>query len=223
MIRMVVFDNNGTIFDDLDVAYGSVVAIFKAYGIPSPTKEQYRTEITANFMRFYYDHGFPLCSIGDEEKKLAKDLNVIKETYYTEHGDSAIFRSDVAKTVFELQAIGVQTAIVSAEKESMLHRELYRFGYAGIFKPIRSDVKDKEACLVTLCREYGISSQAAMYVDDPDDGTSAARRAGLIPVGVIADNAYNSPERLKEVTPHLVKSLYEIVGIVRNFNTEMWR
>lgn len=223
MIRLVIFDNNGTIYDDLDVAYGSATEIFKTYSIPSPTKDQYRSGMTANFMKFYHDHGFPNCSSGDEENKLASDLNRIRASYYKEHGDRAVFRPDVAKTIFELKTMGIQTAIVSAETDLLLSRELHRFGYDGVFKPVISDVRNKQVCLTDLCRELGVNANSAIYVDDTVDGTSAAKRAGLIPVGVIADNAYNSPDRLKEVTLLLVRNLYEVVGIARNFRTEVWR
>lgn len=222
MIKAVFFDNNGTIFDDLDVAFGSVVKIFETYNLRPPTKDQYRQEISADFMKFYCNHGFFSYSSEQENRTLAGALNRIREAYYLEHGHKACFRPDVARTIFELKKMDIKTAIVSAEKESMLFRQLDRFGFNGVFDPIFADVKDKQKCFDEICRELRISPQSAMYVDDTVDGTSAAKRAGLITVGMAAHGAYNSPERLKQVTSYLIDDLWSVVGLVLDFNS-MWK
>ncbi len=222
MIKLVLFDNNGTIFDDLDIAFGSVVRIFEAYGLQPPTKEQYRQEISADYMKFYNKYGFVDSVLAQEEKDLARALNKIREAHYLEHGDKACFRPDVAKTVFELKERDIRVGIVSAEKGTMLQRQLLRFGYRDVFNPVRADVHDKEAALREICRELNINPRFAIYVDDTVDGTSAARRAGLLSVGMIAENAYNSPERLLKVTPHVVKCLYHPVDLV-DIHNNTWR
>src|SRR3989338_3909894 len=88
--KVVVFDFSGTLLDDLYVAaYGNVKEIFGTYGLPCPTLEQFREEITAGFSEFYYHHGFSRSTTPDE-------LNAIRTKFYKEHRDSLKMRPDVA-------------------------------------------------------------------------------------------------------------------------------
>ena len=88
MIKAVIFDYNGTLLDDLPVAYGSIREIFRRYNLPCPTPEQYRLEIGTNFMEFYYNHGFPRTTT-------AKELNVVRMEYYLDHFHEAKLRPEV--------------------------------------------------------------------------------------------------------------------------------
>lgn len=119
--RVVVFDFNGTLFDDLHVAYGSVQEIFRTYGVPCPTLEQYREEITSNYMEFYYDYGIPRATVDHE-------LNAIRNRYYHKNGRSAQIRPDVERTMKTLFLDRIRLAIVSAESSVNLHRQLIRCG-----------------------------------------------------------------------------------------------
>jgi phosphoglycolate phosphatase-like HAD superfamily hydrolase len=100
----------------------------------------------------------------------------------------------------------------------MFQRQIERFGYIGIFNPIYADVHNKQIAFEEICMNFNINPGSAIYVDDTVDGTSAAKRAGLIPVAMLADGAYNSPERLSEVTPYGVERLYDLIGLVDFFN-----
>ena len=81
MVKLVIFDNNGTLENDLDLAFGSVVEIFNRYSLKSPSLEQYRNEISARFMDFYYRHGFNKNFSGKGDKGDIDALNQIREEY----------------------------------------------------------------------------------------------------------------------------------------------
>ena len=54
-----VLDWNGTLLNDLPLVYRSVCQIFATYGLPAPTLEQYRTEMSQEWMKFYLNYGIP--------------------------------------------------------------------------------------------------------------------------------------------------------------------
>ena len=167
MIKLVAFDNNGTIFDDYDaVIYGSVVLTFEMLGLPPPTKEQHRSEATSDHMKFYHDHGLPPFPGTEEEQRMRDTLRQAVQTYWDENYYKASFRPDVAKTVFELKKMGIRTAIVSAWQRANLIEEIDRFGFWGIFDPIIGGAKDKSVALADLCKNFSIDPAAAIYVDD---------------------------------------------------------
>ena len=212
-MKAVLFDYNGTLLDDLLVAYGSVAEIFRRYGILSPTLEQYREEIITDYMKFYYDHGFSPNFSGSGAKGDADALNAIRKEFYENHASEASFRPDAVKTIIGLKEAGIKVAIVSADIESVLVERLNREGMVDLFerKNIWGGVhKDKTPILLEACRRLGVDSKEAVYVDDTVDGTSAAVKAGMVAVGF--GNGYNSRGRLLEITPYIIDRLSELLG-----------
>src|SRR3990167_5272117 len=118
---VAIFDFSGTLFDDLHIAYGSVQEIFRTYGLSCPTLEQYREEVSADYMKFYYNYGVPRTATGDE-------LTEIRNKFYRANDESAKIRPDVGKTLNHLAFLRIPTVIVSAESVTNLYRQLIRWG-----------------------------------------------------------------------------------------------
>lgn len=210
--KVVIFDFNGTLFDDFHVAFGSVQEIFKTYEIPCPTIEQYREEITANYMEFYYKHGFPRTTTGDE-------LNVIRNRFYKNNGGSAKIRSDVSKIINHLSFLRIRTAIVSAETSTNLYRQLIRHrNLQKDFDFIRGEAwgdGGKEKAFLQVAEIFGEHPLGMIYVDDSVDGLTSAKNVGVIPVAFTNPTGYNSECRLTQVTEFSVKEVWDLKDLIR--------
>lgn len=220
-IEAVIFDWNGTLYDDLErLAYGSVVEIFRTYGLFPPTLDEYRQEITASFMKFYYKHGFVPNFSGQGKDGDSKALNVIRKKYYTDNGDKGNIRPDATRTVSNLRAIGIKVGIVSAEIESTLFEKLNSSDLNGLFNSrfITTQVwGDKGPALIEMCKRLGVNPNTTAYVDDTVDGTGSAKKVGLIPIGFGNETGYNSEDRLRSVTSFVVSELSELLELVLSF------
>jgi len=209
--RVVIFDFNGTLFDDLHVAYGSVQEIFRTYTIPCPTLEEYREETSADYMEFYYNHGFPRTTIGD-------DLNAIRNRFYKTNSESAQIRPDVGRTLYGLRVCGVRMAIVSAESSINLYRQLMRNGdFQRDFDFIKAEAwgdKGKEKALLQAIEIFGNSPDEMIYVDDSVDGLTSAKNAGVVPVAFTNLTGYHSRHRLATVTEYGVDEIRELVNLI---------
>lgn len=209
--KAVIFDFNGTLFNDLHVAYGSVQEIFKTYGIPCPTLQQYREEISADYMEFYYNHGFPRTTTSDE-------LNAIRNVFYRTNGRNARIRIDVWKTIYYLSDLNIRVAIVSAETLTNLYRQLIRSGnLQRSFDFIKAEAwgdKGKEKALLQVAEVFGIEPCDMIYVDDSVDGLTSAKNLGVIPVAFTNSTGYHSEQRLKTVTELRVNEIGEIINII---------
>ena len=208
VMKAVIFDNNGTLLDDLDLAFGSVAEIFNTYSLPPPTLEQYRQEITSKFMQFYYDHGFPLTTTMEE-------LNNIRKRYYKDNAHRAKFREDVYYVLRRLEERGIKLAIVSAEIESVL---MERLNEAKIRHYFGNNIKagvygNKEPALIQVVKDLDVNPEDAVYVDDTVDGTGAAKNVGIVPVAF--GNGYNSPERLLTVTSQIIYQLSDLLKLLK--------
>ena len=210
--RVVVFDFNGTLFDDFEVAYGSVQEIFKTYSMPCPTSEQYREEISADYMEFYYKHGIPRMTIDDE-------LNVIRNRFYKTNGGNAKIRPDVWITLCQLTFFQIRTAIVSAESETNLYRQLICGGnLQRSFDLIKAEswgFRGKEEALLRVAEIFGEEPNQIIYVDDSVDGLTSAKNVGVVPVAFTNSTAYHSRHRLVEVTEFEIEKISEIVNMFK--------
>lgn len=221
-VEAVIFDWNGTIYDDLErLAYGSVVKIFNTHNISPPTLDEYRQEITSEFMKFYYKHGFVLNFSGQGQDGDAKMLNVIRRKYYTDNGDKGNIRPDAARTVFNLRTAGIKVGIVSAEIELALFEKINSSDLRRLFDNqfIRTEVwGNKGPALLEVCKKLDVNPNNSIYLDDTVDGISSAQKAGLIPVGFGSETGYNSEDRLRSVTPFIIHELSELLELVRSFD-----
>ena len=210
--ELAIFDWNGTLLDDLTVVYESVVEIFRTYVIPAPTLEQYRNEIQSDFMKFYFDHGFP-------KETRRDDLNAIRKRYLQEHGHRARLRPNVKELLELCRKLRIHTAIVSGEKEDVLLERLDQFQLLPLLNEVRGNSWEKERVLEEVVNRFRIPAQRAFYLDDSVDGLQAAKNLGIVTIGFTS--GYYPKERILSVKPNFpnrqfpeVDSLEEVMRIV---------
>jgi len=209
--RVVIFDFNGTLIDDLHIAYGSVQKIFSVYHLSCPTIDQFREEISADFMEFYYGHGFPRTTTVEE-------LNTIRKSFYETSGHNAKIRMDVPATLRWLFSAGLHTAIVSAERSATLYKYLVQGGLQKWFDCILPEAwgkGTKQKYLLSVAEIFEVEPSDMIYVDDTVDGLTAARNAGVIPVAFTNPTGYNSASRLLKVANLSIKEISEVGEIVK--------
>ena len=210
--RVVVFDFTGTLFDDLSVAYGSVQEIFKTFGLSCPSLEEYREGNTANYMKFYYDHGFSITTTVDE-------LNVIRNRFYKTNDGVAKIRPDASKMIDHLAFLRIPVAIVSSESSINLYRQLIQHrNLQRSFDFIRGEAwgeKGKEKAFMQVAEVFGEDSGNMIYVDDTVDGLTSAKNVGVVPVAFTNPTGYNSEFRLMQVTEFSIKEMWDLKDLIR--------
>ncbi len=206
-VRFVVLDNNGTMYDDVYVAYGSVCEIFDSFALPSPSLVQYRREITADFMQFYWNHGISRTVPGDE-------LNKIRKRYYEEHRGEARYRRDFRSFIRIIKGEDIQRGVCSAEVHEVLVTTLIGENLHHYFPPsliVGSAWPKKAPFLLKLAERVKIDHSECAYVGDTVDDIEAAREAGFQAVAFAHETGYNNEDRLKKADPdYLVRSFAEL-------------
>ncbi len=194
-LRAVLFDYNGTLLNDLPLAFASVQKIFRCYQLPEPTLEQYRDEITSNFMEFYWNHGMPRQVTGD-------DLNKIRKEYFKDHWTKAYFRPDTESVLKKCREQNLLVAIVSAEIKESLEKRLAEAKLDGYFHLVRTQAWPKKEALAETVERLNIPAPSAVYVDDTHEGITDAKSLGMKTIGLTA--GYNSVERIIAANPDFV-------------------
>ena len=119
----LIWDFNGTIFDDADAGICAVNKMLSERGIPIiPNKERYREIFDFPIKDYYRDLGF------DFDKEPYEVLAPIWVALYEENAKSAGLMSGVRETMEKINLLGVDQSVLSACEIGMLERYLRQFG-----------------------------------------------------------------------------------------------
>ncbi len=191
-LKIVVCDWNGTLLDDLALVYASTLEIFRTYGIPPPTLATYQKEITARFMTFYHTHGIPASAT-------PQDLNAIRKRFFEERWHDVRLHRHADELLVLMEQLQLFVGIVSAEVSEVLNAQLRQFGITHYFDAVIGNAWDKEKALREALDVFHFLPEEAAYIDDTEDGLTAAKNVGMLPIGVT--HGYHSPGRIFSAQP----------------------
>jgi phosphoglycolate phosphatase len=199
MIRTVIFDWSGTLSDDCEAVYLATMDVFRHYGRPPVSLDQYRREFVLPYMDYYYRN------IPEIDRAVADD---IFRRRFPEYHRLRIFPG-AAEALARLAGRGITLAVLSAHYREKLEEEVAASGLAGRFARVEGGVANKIETLPRLVREAGYDPAASVYVGDMRHDIQAARAAGITPVAVAW--GYEAPEVLRAAgATRIVNSVAEL-------------
>ncbi len=172
------FDWNGTLLRDLDVAYRSVQAIFRKYGVEPPSKEQYRESIGSNFMEFYYKYGI-------SKSATPEGLNEIRLKFLENNWNSVKLNPGVLDCLAVCKSAGIRTAIVSAEMKEILFRRVRQFRIEDLFVFVWGDARPKREFLSKVMRQLAVNPSQSFYIGDTVEDVEIAKSIGMTAFGFL--------------------------------------
>lgn len=208
---LLIFDWNGTIQDDLHHIYEcGVQRIFAYFGLQCPTMDQYRNEVAADFMPFYYGRGIPTTVT-------AQDLNAIMAEGFKVKGKPPGVFADAHATVAELRQRGYAMVLASGYDSTKLAAAVERNGFAPFFSAVVGDVRDKKTVFAELALRHGRPGGYSAAIGDTDEDALAAAHIQALPI--ICPRGFHSRERIEAARPlapslQLIESLDELLSIL---------
>lgn len=187
---LVIFDWNGTLQDDLHHIYEcGVQRIFRHFGLPCPTLEEYRHEVAADFMSsFYWPRGIPTTVTKD-------DLNAIMAAGFKEKGASPGLFADAGKLVEALALRGYPLAVASGYATAKLDAAVTRSGFGDRFFRVVGDVLDKGKDLAAIAAEAGVDAERTAVIGDTDEDVLGAAAIGA--TAYICTRGFHPIERIE--------------------------
>ncbi len=197
---LCILDWNGTLQDDLHHIYEcGVQRIFRHFGLPCPTVDEYRHEVAADFMTsFYWPHGIP-------KDTTAGDLNAIMAEGFKEKGTPPGLFPDAVRVVRTLEARGYALVVASGYATAKLDAAIERSGLGPCFQHVIGDVRDKSAAFADLMAKIGTDKERTAVVGDTDEDVLGAAAVGATPF--ICPRGFHPLERIeatRTATPALV-------------------
>jgi len=222
MIKLVVFDWNGTLLADTRASVESVNQVLKKLGRAEPlSAKKYRATMTLPILDFYANYGFG-------RDYLKKSSVLIQETFhghYERRAAKARTRKGARKTLSWLKANGIGSIILSNHLASAISLRLENFRLAHLFSEVLANPdihsiwkeKNKMRKLQDYLAAKGFAPGEVMLVGDSTEEIEIAKHLGMKSVA-ITDGFY-SPRRLKSSSPDfIIGNLSDLIGVVKKSN-----
>ncbi len=188
----VVWDWNGTLLDDVDLALGIANDIFREHRLEPLTAKRYR-QIFDFPVRLYYERAgmdFTHVSFEATSDRFCREVE-------RRLGSVALF--DGARGCLQtVQRMGVRQFVLSSTEQAALLRMVSGFGLEQMFHEIRGNpdglARGKIGSGEALLQAHGIDPRSALMVGDTHHDWEVADALGMD--CVLVAGGHHSPERL---------------------------
>ena len=173
--RLVLWDWNGTLLDDLTYAIGVRNRTFPAFGLPRiESVAEYRRQFTFPVRRYYERAG-----VTDENFEAVAHAWMAE---YVRGFDAVPLHGDAREALSRFAAAGAAQAVLSATRRDMLESQIARFPIRDFFTDVLglSDIyaRSKEAVGLAYLARCGVPAEAALMIGDTLHDAEVARAMG---------------------------------------------
>jgi phosphoglycolate phosphatase-like HAD superfamily hydrolase/ADP-ribose pyrophosphatase YjhB (NUDIX family) len=202
-IRNVILDWSGTLVDDFNPVLEATNEIFKQYGKPVFTAEDFREKFYLPFPEFY--------------KEYLPELELAELDHHY-HSAFKILQTGIAMLP---HAADFLEYLLGREMPTFLlstiHREHFevqggRLGVKKYFRQAYTQALDKRKVILHLLAEHDLDASETIFIGDMVHDVETARHAGVMSCAVLT--GYDSLGKLKAANPDL---LFRNLREVRDF------
>ena len=185
----IIWDFNGTIYDDVDACINSANRLLGAYELPLVTSvEQYRSLFGFPIQEYYARMGF------DFEKTPFAVLAPEWMDYYFEYSVDSTIYPDIPEVLDALHKKGMQQWILSASELNMLRGQLEKLGILSRFDGILGldNIHAKSKKEIGVVWKKNNPDIRALMIGDTDHDAEVAAAMGVDCVLVAAGHQNRS-------------------------------
>lgn len=222
MIKLVVFDWNGTLIADTNLSVKATNECLKSLGEKALSVAQYRN---------YFDVPVSLLyeNAGADTQKVRANSTMIQDVYHKCYEESELTlrtRSNVRTVLNWLKENDIPTAIFSNHTQDGVEKQTDRLGITKYFSIIIANPhknsaiegRNKEEKLKHYLNLNGIEPQDVLIVGDSTEEIEIAKALGT-KVATIT-GGFCSTTRLKAAKPdYLIGDLGNLINIIREVNS----
>ncbi|AXE31006.1 HAD family hydrolase [Chromobacterium phragmitis] len=206
-VSHLVFDWNGTLIDDIDLAVASVNRCCARFGAEPVTRERYRREFGFPIVEFYARLGF------DFNRHPFADIVAV----YLEHFDAYVARCPMQDSVAELlelaAARGIGASVLSASQNSVLLRTLDAKRLLGSFQHVvgldHTHASGKRDEALALQARLALPPADTLFIGDTLHDCEVARHVGWR--ALLVETGHQDRARLDEGGVPVFASLAALV------------
>lgn len=173
--RNIIWDYNGTIIDDVQLAVDAENMVLASYGKEPITLEYYLAECEMPILNFYH-------KIFDMENYDFAEIAKRFMRYYVELSGSLRVFPEVREMISYLDGEGYTQAVISGFESGLLKSSLSSFGLDGYFRFISGsddiDCASKSERALRVLEQYCINPRETLFIGDMYHDYETARHTG---------------------------------------------
>lgn len=214
MIKLIIFDMDGLMFDTEQVNYRAFTEVVKEEGY-TPTFEQYAGFLGMNAQdiqkKYYIYYGENVDAAGLYKKVGQRSKHIIKEEGVPE-------KEGLRELLHAVKEKNILTAVASGSDTEIIKKYLEATGLTKDFDMILSskDVKRGKPfpdIFLEICRKFNVKAEEALVLEDSANGVQAAL-SGNIPVINIPD-MLPIPQEQQEKCVAVLENLKEVIPYIK--------
>lgn len=176
MLKLMILDMDGTLFDTTGVNYHSYKEAVSEYGY-DVDYDFYRYECNGK----HYKDFLPLFATDDKE--LMEIIHQKKLDLYQKHLDKARLNEPLLSLVKSSKKDGVQIALVTNASRQNVEDILNTFGIRECFDYVmtQEDIrkpKPDPSCFIETMQRFGVKPEETLIFEDSPVGLQAAKNSG---------------------------------------------
>lgn len=220
MIKAIVFDMDGVIFDSEKLYRKHWMITAKEYGIPEDTMAQLcnliagaTKENNEKLMKSRFGHDF------DYMKFRAKTLGRMDEEVLR---DGVELKPGVLEMFSYLKENDYKIGLATSTQQERAQRNLERAGIYDMFDEIVyggavERGKPFPDIYLKACEKLGVKPDEAIGIEDSINGVKSSATAGLYTVMVI--DLIPPTDEVKELANQIYDSMYDVIDYLKNLNS----
>lgn len=207
MKNCIVWDWNGTLLDDVEVALQARNAVFPSFGVPIlEDLEKYRNIFTFPVKKYYLESGIQ-----------ESDYEEVAQLWFDEYSrlfQQAKLRKDVNAVLQALKQKNVSQIILSASKLDLLEKQLEYFAVRSIFDDVLAlqdiHARDKSELAKSYFANHNYDNIIVVGDTSHDYSVANVISARML----FINNGHESEEKLKKHGQKIIASLWEVLNEV---------
>lgn len=204
IIHSVIFDWSGTLSDDIQMVFGTILYMFDRLGLERISIEEFRREFTLPYMLFWTKYAPNLTK--KEADKIFHEIIFDKVTYPLSEPTPFTGVGSILNQLFD---VGYQLFVVSSHPQKKLEEEAKTYKWSKYFLNINGGCHNKTQGLTQTLQKNNIKVRHAVYVGDMVHDVEAANTLRLTSIALTW--GYDSKEKLKTVSPnYLINNITEL-------------
>lgn len=184
MMRLILYDLDGTLVDTLEDITASANDMLAALGLPA---------VDASSVRGYVGRGVrelvKRCLATDDDTQLERGLRLYREHYGRHLLDHSRLYPGAREVLEHFQRLGRSQAVITNKPDPYSTQILAGLGVAAYFTAIvagdaRYPKKPDPASLRALMERHGAAASDTVFIGDSPVDVEAGRRAGVLTVAM---------------------------------------
>ena len=201
MLKAVMFDWDGTLYNSVMPTYESYLVVMDAFGLPHVTLEEFRQESRPNYHDYYLYLGI---REGDWAIADAAWMDC-----YLRHNEECVLFDGTADTLLELKEMHLKLGLVSSGSRERVVNEVREQGIEAYFDTMLfgDDVgfergKPAPETLLMAIERASVVASEVLYVGDMVEDVLMGKKAGTKTAAVLC--GFATPQLLISAQPDFV-------------------